>query len=399
MIKKGYSNIFDKLFFLLMLSLGFGIFMIDSFFSIKPYMFVLILIFLVLMLTKVKKIKNVKFYEIIYIFYVAFCCIAIFFSENSFQSLRYILGMIMMVLVYLGTRELLNNISTTKIIDIINKAGFILTIVTLIYYGFGILSLGFNFNGNGVIQYGVMLDRNIPRLISFASSDPNITCFVFTLFLFFYLLNIKDKKCRLGFILTLLVIILTFSRGAYVAFLLTFVVYFLFKNQFNIHKMIPKIVKIGILVFLGIFLLNVITNGFVLDMIKTRMFDSSDGGSGRITLWKNAIELFEKSPIFGIGLNNLYLDLGNVYVHNTWLQVLVETGIIGFCIYATFILCIFYHSYKLYKTDNTYSIFLCITICMIIQMFFLSILIQEAFFIYLAIFHRFLITNNGKEEL
>ena len=399
MIKtKRKSNIFDKLFFLLMLSLGFGIFMIDTFFSIKPYMFVLILIFLILMLTKKRKIENIKFYEIMYVFYIAFCCITVFFAENVFQSLRYILGMIIMLVCYFGTRELLNNISKNKVINIINNVNIILAIVTLIYYGYGILSLGFNFSGNGVIRYGVMLDRSIPRLISFASSDPNITCFIFTLFLFFNLFNIREKKCKLGFILTLLIIILTFSRGAYVAFVVTFIFYFLLKNKFSIQKMLPKIIKIGILAIFGMLLLNWITNGFVRDMIQTRMIDSSDGGSGRVMLWKNALTLFKSSPVLGIGLNNLYLDLGNVYVHNTLLQVLVETGLLGFLIYIIFILGVCYHSYKLYKYDSDNSIFLCITICMIIQMFFLSILIQEAFFIYLAIFHRFLIKDDGKEK-
>ena len=216
--------------------------------------------------------------------------------------------------------------------------------------------------------------------------------------MFFNLFNIREKKCKLGFILTLLIIILTFSRGAYVAFVVTFIFYFLLKNKFSIQKMLPKIIKIGILAIFGMLLLNWITNGFVRDMIQTRMIDSSDGGSGRVMLWKNALTLFKSSPVLGIGLNNLYLDLGNVYVHNTLLQVLVETGLLGFLIYIIFILGVCYHSYKLYKYDSDNSIFLCITICMIIQMFFLSILIQEAFFIYLAIFHRFLIKDDGKEK-
>ena len=54
--------------------------------------------------------------------------------------------------------------------------------------------------------------------------------------------------------------------------------------------------------------------------------------SGRFYLWKNAWQLFLKSPVFGIGWSsfseNVVTTVNNV--HNCYLQFLCETGIVGF---------------------------------------------------------------------
>lgn len=53
--------------------------------------------------------------------------------------------------------------------------------------------------------------------------------------------------------------------------------------------------------------------------------------SGRLDLWKKALELFREKPVFGIGWEQFMNH--NTYehdVHNTYLQWLCETGIVGF---------------------------------------------------------------------
>ncbi|NJN63409.1 MAG: O-antigen ligase family protein [Acidobacteria bacterium] len=59
---------------------------------------------------------------------------------------------------------------------------------------------------------------------------------------------------------------------------------------------------------------------------------SRHGGSGRLGLWSQALDLWLESPIFGAGLRGFQERTG-LAVHNTYLSVLVDTGVIGLAIY------------------------------------------------------------------
>ena len=64
-------------------------------------------------------------------------------------------------------------------------------------------------------------------------------------------------------------------------------------------------------------------------------------GNGRIALWKLAIEAFFNEPIFGNGwrsFKDIAPESGNTQAtnaHNVYLQLLCETGVVGFCIAGT----------------------------------------------------------------
>jgi len=61
--------------------------------------------------------------------------------------------------------------------------------------------------------------------------------------------------------------------------------------------------------------------------------DTNELTSGRMALWKLAVQLFKEEPVFGIGWRQFVPS--NTYqhgVHNTYLQWLCETGIVGFVI-------------------------------------------------------------------
>lgn len=80
-------------------------------------------------------------------------------------------------------------------------------------------------------------------------------------------------------------------------------------------------------------------------IISSRINDfSSDKGSGRFELWKQAITYFMSHPLLGIGAFNFsdyyaFEHNEKLYVHNTYLEILVEAGIIGFLFYFSFCYC------------------------------------------------------------
>lgn len=61
--------------------------------------------------------------------------------------------------------------------------------------------------------------------------------------------------------------------------------------------------------------------------------------TGRMGLWILAIELFLRSPLLGIGWCNFYKhNVFQYHAHNTYLQVLCETGLVGSILYLLFII-------------------------------------------------------------
>ena len=380
---KEKNQIAKKIFYIYLFSLCFGIFTIDVGFSIKPYMFATILIYIYLMLTKQKFTFNFGKIDLIYILFMIFCSLELLFVEHSDNSFRYILGMIIMYISYFGVANLCKKISKRTVENTICNVGLVFSIITIIYYLVGLKSLNFNFIGNGVISYGVLLDRSVARLISFASSDPNITAFIFTLFFFFNLKNIKSIKNKISVFLISSIIILTFSRGAILAFSLSFLYFILYEK--NISSTIKRAIKIVVPLIIVLFILNIISDGLVFDIFIKRFSESlNDGGSGRMNLWDESFKIFNNHPILGIGLNNSRYYISGTYIHNTFLQVLAETGIVGFAFYIIYILLIYLESKKI-DVFNKNNFFRSITICFLFQMFLLSILLQESFFTYLAL--------------
>lgn len=87
-----------------------------------------------------------------------------------------------------------------------------------------------------------------------------------------------------------------------------------------------------------------------------RVTETESGGSGRSEIWKVALRVVEDEPVLGVGLHNfsvvsddyvrepgslervdLILDRGEV-VHNAYLQLLAETGVIGLALFLAVVL-------------------------------------------------------------
>lgn len=91
----------------------------------------------------------------------------------------------------------------------------------------------------------------------------------------------------------------------------------------------------------------------------------SNGGTGRVEIWKAALNQWKSQPIFGVGYKNINLTEKNKYgivryynTHNGYLAVLLADGAIGFVIIAIFMIRIFFTSLNtvLFKTNNKYYI-------------------------------------------
>lgn len=78
------------------------------------------------------------------------------------------------------------------------------------------------------------------------------------------------------------------------------------------------------------------------------------------------LNAFKESPILDIGLDNARFMTMAVYgfehyLHNNYVELLVDTGLLGFCTYYAMYLYCIYYSLKLFKLHDR-ELYVCITI-------------------------------------
>lgn len=272
----------------------------------------------------------------------------------------------------------------------IKKSGIIIGTINLIIYIYSINVIHYNFIENGIIKYGLLLDRGYPRFIGTFSTDPNISGLYITFFLTYFLTKSEKSKMDIyGLCLYIILLLATLSRGAILSFIIIYIIYLIMDKKENVIIKVRKIVLNLLIITLLFFLLSNILNIKIIEIMTDRV-QSDKTGSGRTVLWKYAVTTFLEHPIMGIGINSTleynkmaYGTNANHYIHNTYLEVLSELGIIGFFTYAIMLFSITKKTYNMYKKEKKF-LFIYFLI-FLIQIAFLSVLLNEIFIVFLSL--------------
>lgn len=146
---------------------------------------------------------------------------------------------------------------------------------------------------------------------------------------------LNGKRKWLYAILYLIVagaIIFTSSRGNFLAAVITSLVYCLVV-LFNAD--VPQGKKLALVLVLALAAAGVMVLGsHYLTEQWARMSEfGAAADNGRFALWAKSLKTWESSPIFGHGLGGMYRLIGKAS-HNTYLQLLSETGLIGVMLFV-----------------------------------------------------------------
>jgi O-antigen ligase len=138
----------------------------------------------------------------------------------------------------------------------------------------------------------------------------------------------------------------TASRGGIIAAVVTFIAAFVFLAPQR--RYVGRLALVTTIVLAGFFLAS--------PAVWERV-TASDGGSGRTDIWTVATRIAQERPIVGTGLNNFTYVEGNYvrepgaltrvdlivdrprYVHNMYLELLAETGVVGLSLFLLFAGC------------------------------------------------------------
>ena len=207
---------------------------------------------------------------------------------------------------------------------------------------------------------GISSNRNI-------SSSSIIIKFIFLIFLmnssssFFNKIFLKILE-----IIAIVSIVLLQSRLGFFSLILIYILFFFIYKDKRKHYVISLLI-----VFLSSISLSSSDGSKVIDKNYNILnLESDESLNQRLNFYSIAIELFNQKPIFGHGIGSWKYEslaykksedntvLIPYYTHNDFLQILVETGIIGLGIYFVILLSLFNNLLKLFKRDKNISIFI-----------------------------------------
>lgn len=183
---------------------------------------------------------------------------------------------------------------------------------------------------------------------------------------------LKSKALLFGLIsIFLILIVFTFTRSVWFALGIFLFLYSLFfRKEF--------------LFFISFFsILSYIFIPGIQERIKDILENPFNSLFWRIVLWKDVLLLYLQKPIFGwgVGSSNALIEffrppnLGSTYVHNDYLKILVESGIIGLFLYILIFVYLFKFlivSYFKLRSKTFYKSLILITLFFLFSIFIIS---------------------------
>lgn len=286
---------------------------------------------------------------------------------------------LLMAAVYLVFSQLLMNIEASIVVKVVSE---IVLCGLVCSYTFSEKEVDFTrlvFEVS-MVFYSILLLRSSremtlihQRIEMFGTSlDPNFVGIPLIPALALFLddvINCRRVLYKLLFALGLLIIVAavlnTGSRGNFVglAVVILFVLLSLVRSR---HKSMRYLLGIGILVVALVLFFNTFFSSFIESV--TRMSDFSEGAdNNRFYLWRSSITVIKEHLLFGGGFGIVAKQYGHAS-HNTYLELLCETGIIGF------VLIVFFYIRILRKAFKYDCVIGGIVMAILCQMFFLDAL-------------------------
>ncbi|MFZ5945214.1 MAG: O-antigen ligase family protein [Bacillota bacterium] len=279
-----------------------------------------------------------------FLLYLFWCGLSIFWSLNPHRTLVEFLQLSCYGLVFLNASQLNN--------DDIYRVGRI-----VIFTAVGISLLG-------IFQYGFVDANRIQG--TFTNPNP-FGIYLVMIFLLAWGYSIKYNSIALivSSLFLAVALILTGSRGSFIALLIVFPIIFIGLNRKEILRSLIK-TTIFFMITLLIVKILMLASPYIQDknippeLIKSTIRTSSLSSSteGRLAFWETGKFLFANKPFTGYGLGSFYLAYYlspmddkwySRFVHNHYIQTAVETGIVGLILLTAFFISVLIKAKKNYK--------------------------------------------------
>lgn len=331
----------DNLFFFLLL-----IFLFSTNFSIAVcyIIFSVLLLFVTYKIIKEKpKILLPPFFKYLILFSTA-TLISTVFSTDPLNSLN-------------DNKELLIFLLIPVYILIIDeKKKMRIAIYTLLFSSF-LSSLSGIFIS---LKEGISLSHRLKGFTSHWMTYSGLLMLVFIFFFIYTILREKGKQRYLNIFLLVIILIsilLSLTRNVWVGILVSIFIFIVF--YFRKKPVIPVVLIISLIIFL------IILPG----SIKRRAFSifdiNNETNKDRFYMAYTAIEIIKDHPLTGVGADNVKkvfreyrhpdANKDNPHLHNNFLQIVAERGIITLTVFIIFFLTLLSDLFRLIKNGNSHE--------------------------------------------
>jgi O-antigen ligase len=221
----------------------------------------------------------------------------------------------------------------TRLFLYLGLTGTVISVLTLV--GAACSRLGLEWLAFAVDRPNYMY--GLPQVVSFFKNPNGLGFFlVFSIagaIILFALLKKERGESRLLTLLfylalavQLFTLILTFSRAAFIALALFVLCFVWFSRRRCCYT--PSLVLLSTALFMSKQAFEKGGPGEIVSALFT----------GRIQLWGEGVNLLLRHPLFGTGLGGWFaLTSNELSLHNTYLHVAVELGLVGLIVYLAFI--------------------------------------------------------------
>jgi putative inorganic carbon (HCO3(-)) transporter len=197
--------------------------------------------------------------------------------------------------------------------------------------------LGGRFGAFGLISGGALLNQPYGHL--YDNNELALAIAMLVPVCWYCRELVTNTWCKLGLLATIFLssaaVILSNSRGASVALGMVFLC-LMARSRRKVAMFVVLVLAVGPTIYL-------VQDRYFARMSTIKNYENEESAATRVELWGVALEMWTDNPLFGVGFGNRnfalqagrYLKRPNMtVVHNSYLQMLVDSGIFAFVIYC-----------------------------------------------------------------
>lgn len=265
---------------------------------------------------------------------LALCMImSTLFSKMWLSSALVDVVIILQIILYLLLVIEFKEADTTKLFKLLN----LICIIACVYGLYQIFSgrISVSSSWADMAKFGIL------KRIYSTLYNPNIFAGYLVLHLSFSIARLskigRDKLTQLSAVLASICLILTYSRGGFIALVAAVLCIYLFIRN---KRLIVYLLVMGIAFY-------AINRFGALNRTNIAIVSQDSSFIYRTYIWKTAFDIFKNSPLFGNGIGTLwyflyrnspYLNGYVLHAHNMLLQIAAEMGILGLGAFTFYII-------------------------------------------------------------